>query len=131
SRSSDTDCPLKGIHIMKANALIHCQKHVIGVVIRFLCVSLLLPVTALRVVPQEAPPLALAPGVPAGSYALSDIDTINLFSGRVNVHLPLLTLAGRGAGSRQLSFTIDAPAPWKVTSSFDANGNPFSYVEPG
>src|SRR5437588_12471304 len=47
-------------------------------------------------VTQGFTPAAIAPGSPAGSYALSGFDTVNLFNGKVNVRLPLLDIGGRG-----------------------------------
>jgi len=81
---------------------------------------------------QESTPLALKPGVPNGSYALSDIDSINLFAGRVNVHLPLIAQMGRGQSSGTLSFTIDSPAPWIVKAYYYTDSQvPFYVAEPG
>ncbi|HKY30128.1 MAG TPA: hypothetical protein VJM12_19515, partial [Pyrinomonadaceae bacterium] len=75
-------------------------------------------------------PLGVAPGRPNGSYALSDIDTVNLFNGHVNVRLPLINLAGRGSSKAQVSMTWDAPARHQVFSTTDVNGNPLYYVGP-
>src|SRR5262249_37327034 len=41
-------------------------------------------------------PLALAPGASAGSYELSDFETINPYSGNLNFALPLIRIGGRG-----------------------------------
>jgi RHS repeat-associated protein len=41
-------------------------------------------------------PEGLQPGSPAGSYALSELDTINLYNGSANVAVPLLNIGGRG-----------------------------------
>ncbi len=41
-------------------------------------------------------PVGLAPGAPAGSYGLSNLEQINLFSGRLSMNLPILSLQGRG-----------------------------------
>jgi hypothetical protein len=38
----------------------------------------------------------VAPGSPSGSYALSGFDTVNYFSGTLNVRLPLVQVGGRG-----------------------------------
>jgi len=35
-------------------------------------------------------PLALSPGSPAGSYALSDFETVNPYNGNLSFHLPLI-----------------------------------------
>jgi RHS repeat-associated protein len=42
-------------------------------------------------------PSGLAPGSPAGSYALSGFDNVNLYNGNLNFHLPLLQISGRGS----------------------------------
>src|SRR6266404_157172 len=73
-------------------------------------------------------PMGSTPGSPNGSYALSDIDTINLFNGHVNVRLPLINESGRGQAKGQLSMTWDSPAPWQIFQSTDTNGNPFYYA---
>jgi RHS repeat-associated protein len=41
-------------------------------------------------------PMAEQPGAPAGSYALSGFDNINLFNGHMNFRLPLMQIGGRG-----------------------------------
>lgn len=50
-------------------------------------------------------PLALQPGAPAGSYALSDLDNINPYNGSLNFRLPLLSISGRGTAG----FTMTLP----------------------
>jgi hypothetical protein len=42
-------------------------------------------------------PLGLAPGAPAGSYALSDLDQVNLFNGNLSFGVPIGHIGGRGA----------------------------------
>ena len=49
-------------------------------------------------------PLAQSPGSPAGSYPLSEIDTVNLFNGRINVRIPVVTARGRGKAGGQITF---------------------------
>lgn len=44
-------------------------------------------------------PGALKPGSPAGSYALEDFDTVNLYNGHLNFILPLLKMGGRGSAA--------------------------------
>lgn len=58
-------------------------------------------------------PLEIAPGSPAGSYALSDFDNINLFSQSIGFRLPLMRVGGRG----QAGYTITLPIErkWRVT----------------
>lgn len=57
-------------------------------------------------------PLEIAPGSPAGSYALSDFDSINLFSQSIGFRLPLLRVGGRG----QAGYTITLPIErkWRI-----------------
>jgi RHS repeat-associated protein len=42
-------------------------------------------------------PLGMSPGAPAGSYALSDLDEVSLFSGNLSFNVPLITIGGRGS----------------------------------
>ena len=53
-------------------------------------------------------PLALSPGAPAGSYALSGFETINEYNGNLNFKLPLLQIGGRGSASYVLSLPIES-----------------------
>jgi len=79
-----------------------------------------------------ATPLALAPGSPVGSYKLSDIDTVNLFNGHVNVRMPVLTAQGRGGAKGQITFNWESPASFHIRTDVDPNnGAPLNYVEPG
>src|SRR6185436_2032067 len=73
-------------------------------------------------------PLASAPGVPNGSYGLSNIDTISPYNGRVNVHLSLLAQSGRGGAKSEMNMTWDTPSQWQVFKYSDANGNPAYYA---
>ena len=41
-------------------------------------------------------PLGLQPGAPAGSYALSGFDNVNLYNGNLSFQLSLLGISGRG-----------------------------------
>src|SRR6185295_11757377 len=52
-------------------------------------------------------PLGLTPGSPAGSYALSDFDSVNLFNGSLNFRLPLLTIGGRGNAAHTIYLPIE------------------------
>lgn len=69
-------------------------------------------------------PLGLKTGTPPGSYPASDIDTINLFNGKVNVRIPLVGREGRGQASTETTLTWDSPMRWQVYKSYDLNGNP-------
>src|SRR5882672_7889539 len=57
-------------------------------------------------------PLGLAPGVPAGSYALSGFDNVNLYNGNINFALPLGQIGGRG--SAQYTMTLPIEQRWRV-----------------
>ncbi|MGH9753595.1 MAG: hypothetical protein ACREA2_12500 [Blastocatellia bacterium] len=64
------------------------------------------------VIDSSTPP-GLAPGAPAGSYALSDLDNINLFNGNLNVRLPLLKMGGRGSAGYTMMLLFERK--WGVT----------------
>jgi hypothetical protein len=68
------------------------------VIMRLLVLALLLIEYAsmIRAQGYNATPLGAAPGAPAGSYELSDLENINLFNGNLNFRLPLLEIGGRG-----------------------------------
>jgi RHS repeat-associated protein len=59
-----------------------------------------------------ATPLGLTPGMPAGSYALSDFDAVNLYNGNLGFRLPLLSIAGRG--STGYAMTLRLEQKWVV-----------------
>jgi RHS repeat-associated protein len=54
-----------------------------------------------------------APGAPAGSYPLSNLEHVNLFSGNLNFTMPLLSLGGRGGVRPTVNLSIDS-ARWKL-----------------
>jgi RHS repeat-associated protein len=54
----------------------------------------------------QTPP-ALTPGAPAGSYALSDLEHVNLFNGNLQVRLPLVEARGRGELTVGVSLPIE------------------------
>lgn len=58
-------------------------------------------------------PSGLAPGSPAGSYALSGFDNINLFNGNLNFRLPLVTMGGRGEASFTMMLALN-DKNWRV-----------------
>ena len=62
---------------------------------------------------QGMPPTANTPGSPAGSYKLSDLDTINLFNGNLSLNVPLIKVGGRGEVAQGLSVNIENQ--WDVT----------------
>src|SRR3977135_4116114 len=60
-----------------------------------------------------ATPLGLSPGAPEGSFALSGLDTVNLFNGNLNFHLPLVGIKGRGGVGMPVMLKIDTKK-WQV-----------------
>jgi RHS repeat-associated protein len=58
-------------------------------------------------------PSGLAPGSPAGSYALSGSDNVNLFNGNLNFRLPLLGIGGRGSAAYQMTLALNVKS-WHV-----------------
>jgi RHS repeat-associated protein len=64
-----------------------------------------------------ATPLGLAPGSPAGSYALGGFDTVNLFNGNLSINLPLVSVGGRGGAGTNIGLPIDQK--WIVESYYD------------
>jgi hypothetical protein len=65
-------------------------------------------------------PLAMAPGAPAGSYALSGFDNVNLFNGNLNFRLPLGSVVGRGGA--QMVMTLPLETHWRVLHYFGCMG---------
>src|SRR2546423_1318129 len=57
-------------------------------------------------------PLALQPGAPVGSYALSQLDNINPYSGSLNFRLPLLSINGRGGAGYTMTLPIEQK--WRI-----------------
>lgn len=57
-------------------------------------------------------PSALTPGAPAGSYALSGFENVNLFNGNVNFALPLVHVGGRGGTDFTMMLTIEQH--WRI-----------------
>ena len=54
-----------------------------------------------------ATPPEVQAGAPAGSFALSDFESINLYSGKVNFALPLLRIGGRGEAGYTMTLRIE------------------------
>jgi RHS repeat-associated protein len=63
-------------------------------------------------------PPGQSPGTPAGSYALSGFDNVNLFNGHLNFRLPLLQVNGRGG----VSFGSALPIEQRWTVDHDSAG---------
>src|SRR2546425_1048287 len=57
-------------------------------------------------------PLALTPGAPAGSYALSGFENVNLYNGNLNFSLPILRIGGRG--QTPYTMTLKIERHWRV-----------------
>lgn len=57
-------------------------------------------------------PTGLKPGAPAGSYALSGFDNINLYNGSLGFRLPLIGIAGRGGVQHTMMLPIEKK--WQV-----------------
>jgi RHS repeat-associated protein len=67
-------------------------------------------------------PSGLAPGSPAGSYPLSDFETVNPYNGNLSFRLPLVHLGGRGSAGFTSMLAIDNKK-WHVRrSSFFTHG---------
>src|SRR5260370_5747102 len=62
-------------------------------------------------------PLGLAPGSPAGSYALTGFDNINLYNGNANIVFPLLHIGGRGSAQTAMLTVLD-PEDWLMENSY-------------
>lgn len=57
-------------------------------------------------------PSALTPGAPAGSYPLSDFESVNLYNGNLNFALPLLRTGGRGSVGAAVMLKIEQH--WRI-----------------
>src|SRR5258706_5404412 len=58
-------------------------------------------------------PLGLAPGAPAGSYSLSDLDQVNLFNGNLDFGIPIGHIGGRGSAGYTMMVRVLSPK-WGV-----------------
>jgi RHS repeat-associated protein len=57
-------------------------------------------------------PLGIAPGAPAGSYSLTDFESVNLFNGHLNFRLSLMTVGGRGGAQAMMFLPIEQT--WRI-----------------
>ena len=57
-------------------------------------------------------PSALRAGAPAGSYALSGFENVNLYNGNLNFALPLVHIGGRGEAKHTVMLTIEQH--WRI-----------------
>ena len=62
---------------------------------------------------DQMTPSNLAVGSPAGSYALSGFDNVNLFNGNLNFRLPLLSVGGRGSAGFTMMLALNTKS-WHV-----------------
>jgi YD repeat-containing protein len=53
------------------------------------------------------------PGAPAGSYSLSGFENVNLFNGNLNLHMPLVSINGRGGAAMTSVLAIDTKR-WNI-----------------
>ncbi|HKR59900.1 MAG TPA: hypothetical protein VJS64_09190, partial [Pyrinomonadaceae bacterium] len=74
-------------------------------------------------------PLGLSPGSPAGSYSLSDFESVNLYNGGMNFSLPLLQIGGRGGAGYPI--TLHNQQKWTVTRYFEPGTPAFYFPQPG
>lgn len=88
--------------------------------------ALLMSGARARSVTDGSTPLGLAPGSPAGSYALSGIEDVNLYNGHLNLHLPLLQVGGRGTAQYMMTL-LPINASWIVQHEELGTGNSFNY----
>jgi RHS repeat-associated protein len=72
-------------------------------------------------------PLGSAPGSPAGSYALSGFDNVNLYNGNVNFNVPLVHIGGRGSAGYTMMVPFNSKH-WQVTHTPPNNGTPDMWV---
>jgi RHS repeat-associated protein len=70
-------------------------------------------------VTDGATPLALSPGAPAGSYALSGFESVNAYNGNLSFRLPLLRIGGRGGAGYTLALPIERH--WRVMHKSNEN----------
>ncbi|MCA1614954.1 MAG: hypothetical protein LC795_15150 [Acidobacteria bacterium] len=68
-------------------------------------------------------PPGLTTGAPAGSYGLSGFENVNLYSGNLNFHLPLVRVGGRGSAQAGSYLSIDS-VRWTVNKSGGGDGTP-------
>ncbi len=71
-------------------------------------------------------PVAMKPGSPAGSYNLSGIDDVSLYTGKANIRIPLLKVGGRG----RAGYTIVLPLQrlWRMEKVQSGSSAPAEYT---
>src|SRR3989442_1603688 len=66
-------------------------------------------------------PLALAPGAPAGSSALSDVEHVNAYNGHLSASVPLVQIGGRGGAGIGITAKVDT-TPFRVLQTTTQDG---------
>jgi RHS repeat-associated protein len=103
---------------------------------RILLLVLLLPLTALAQPNYDgSTPSGLSRGTPAGSYALTGFDNVNLFNGHMNFHLPLVSVGGRKAAGYTIMLPIEqvwtAQVLDPINYFYNPNYNWWDGIKPG
>lgn len=84
-----------------------------------LLLLLLMSSTSAQVKSTDATTAAgVAPGLPAGSYALSSFDNVNLYNGNLNFALPLVAVVGRGDAQYMMMLALNTKG-WRVRKTYD------------
>jgi RHS repeat-associated protein len=60
-------------------------------------------------------PANVAAGAPAGSYALTGFESVNLYSGNLNFNLPLVGVSGRGGVDIPFSLSVNNTDRWELS----------------
>ncbi len=76
-------------------------------------------------------PSGMQAGAPAGSYALSDFDIVNLYNGNLNFRLPLMKIGGRGSAQSAVTLALNLKS-WHVKHVHKVfpNGNEQDFDSP-
>src|ERR1044071_4415360 len=70
-------------------------------------------------------------GSPTGSYPMSELDTVSLFSGNLNFNLPFLSIGGRGDAGTQMSLNIRREwSEWRYIYQRSSSYSPSGIVPP-
>ena len=75
-----------------------------------------------RTITAGTTPPAVQPANAVGSWALSDLESVNLFSGSVAFNIPYLTLGGRGGV--QFPLTLPLERRWDLMATEPSPGAP-------
>jgi hypothetical protein len=76
-------------------------------------------------------PPEVAAGIPSSAYALTNIDTVDPYTGSVNIHIPLYKVGGRGEAGYTVMLLLESKWQTVTHSDPNANGNYYLYPEPG